>query len=168
MAAVDYAYPWDELIARFKFRDEPGWAGPLAARMLQAPDAKPLLLGSDWLVPVPLSPARLASRGYNQAWELVKALRRQVPDAPAGLPDALIRLGEAPDQHSLPREQRLRNRLGAFAARPEHLQRLRGRSILLVDDVSTTGATLRSAAQALRQAGAAEVGALVVARTLPH
>ena len=165
VAAVDYAYPWDELIARFKFRDEPGWAAPLAARLLQAPGATALLQASDWLVPVPLSPARLASRGYNQAWELVKALRRQAPGTPAGLPDALVRLGEAPDQHSLPREQRLRNLRGAFAAHPDHARTMSGRRLLLVDDVSTTGTTLRSAAQALRQAGAADVSALVIART---
>ncbi|WP_291009565.1 ComF family protein [Hydrogenophaga sp.] len=168
VAAVDYAYPWDNLIARFKFRDEPGWARPLAQLMVQAPDTLALLRSSDWLVPVPLRPARLASRGYNQAWELVKALRTLQPDAPAGLADALVRLSDAPDQHSLPREQRLRNLRGAFAAHPDHVVHLQGRRVLLVDDVSTTGTTLRSAAMALRQAGAMEVNALVIARTLRH
>lgn len=168
VAAMDYAYPWDNLIARFKFRDGPGWARPLAQLMSQASDTPALLRSSDWLVPVPLSPGRLASRGYNQAWELVKALRALQPDSPPGLANALVRLGDAPDQHSLPREQRLRNLRGAFAAHPDHVARLLGRKVLLVDDVSTTGATLRSAAFALRQAGAAQVQALVIARTLPH
>ena len=168
LAAVDYAYPWDDLIARFKFRDEPGLAAALAERMLAAPGASAALASSDWLVPIPLAPQRLVSRGYNQAWELVKALRARAAPAPQGLADALTRLGEAPNQHSLPREQRLRNLRGAFAASPQHVERLRGQRVLLVDDVSTTGATLQSAALALKQAGVAQVQGLVVARTLPH
>jgi ComF family protein len=167
LAAVDYAYPWDDLIARFKFRDEPGLAGMLAERMLAAPGAQDLIAGCDWLVPVPLKPPRLTSRGYNQAWELVKALRARLAQAPAGLADALVRLGDAPDQHSLPREQRLRNLHGAFAAAPQSVAALRGKRVLLVDDVSTTGTTLHSAALALRQAGVAQVQGLVIART-PH
>jgi ComF family protein len=167
LAAVDYAYPWDDLIARFKFRDEPGLAGMLAERMLAAPGAQDLIAGSDWLVPVPLKPQRLSSRGYNQAWELVKALRARLTHAPAGLADALVRLGDAPAQHSLPREQRLRNLRSAFAAAPQRTEALRGKRVLLVDDVSTTGTTLHSAALALRQAGVAQVRGLVIART-PH
>lgn len=167
LAAVDYAYPWDDLIARFKFRDEPGLAGALAARMLATAGVKDLIASSDWLVAVPLKPQRLMSRGYNQAWELVKALRARLTDAPAGLPDALVRLGDAPDQHSLPREQRLRNLRGAFVSAPQRVEALRGKRVLLVDDVSTTGTTLHSAALALRQAGATQVHGLVVARTPP-
>jgi ComF family protein len=168
VAAVDYAYPWDELIARFKFRDEPGLAGILTERMLAAPGAAEAATDSDWLVPIPLRAQRLTSRGYNQAWELVKALRARLPGAPPGIADALVRLGDAPDQHLLPREQRLGNLHGAFAAAPQHVERLRGARILLVDDVSTTGATLHSAALALKQAGVAQVRGLVIARTLPH
>ena len=168
LAAVDYAYPWDSLIARFKFRDEPGLAGVLAERMLATPGAENLIADSDWLVPMPLKPQRLTSRGYNQAWELVKALRARLAHAPAGLADALVRLGDAPDQHSLPREQRLRNLRGAFAASPQRVAALRGKRVLLVDDVSTTGTTLHSAALALRQAGVVQVHGLVIARTLPH
>lgn len=167
-AAVDYAYPWDGLIARFKFRQEPGWAGPFARRMLHRPQTVGLLAQCDLIAPVPLTPARLAERGYNQAWELVKALRRAsatAQRAPA-LADALVRLAETPDQHSLPREQRLRNlRQGVFAAHPLHAPRLGDLHVLLVDDVTTTGATLHAAAQALLQAGAARVSALVFART---
>lgn len=165
--AVDYAYPWDGLIARFKFQSEPGWAGPFARLMLRAPRAAEVLSQCDLLVPVPLNATRLAERGYNQAWELTKALRRQGrPDAPAD-PDTLLRLLDRPDQHSLQREQRLRNLQGVFAVHPLHVPRVQGRQVLLVDDVSTTGATLQAAAQALRQAGAAGVNALVFAHTPP-
>ena len=169
LAAVDYAYPWDGLIARFKFRSEPGWAGPFAQRMLQVPSATALLQTCDLVVPVPLTPQRLGERGYNQAWELVKALRRLTCGAMgSALATALVRLGETPDQHSLGREARLRNLRGVFAAHPLHAHRLVGRNLLLVDDVTTTGATLHTAAQALQQAGAARVSALVFARTPPN
>lgn len=171
VAAVDYAYPWDGLIARFKFRAEPGWARPMAGLMLKNPAALDLLARCDLVVPIPLTPARLASRGYNQSWELVKALRDAAPGAAArctAMADALVRLGEVPDQHSLSREQRLRNLHGAFAAHPLRAARLVGAHVLLVDDVTTTGATLHSAAQALLAGGAQQVSALVFARTPPN
>ena len=171
VAAVDYAYPWDNLVARFKFRGEPGWAGPMAALLLQNPQAVALWQTCDVVTPVPLTSARLASRGYNQAWELTKALRRAAP-AEAGrdktLADALLRLGEVPDQHSLTREQRLRNLQGIFLAHPLRCPQLAQARVLLVDDVRTTGATLHSAAHALLQAGAQAVHALVFARTAAH
>ncbi len=166
IAAVDYDYPWDGLIARFKFRAEPGWARPFAQRMLQVPGALPLLQSGALVVPVPLTARRLGERGYNQAWELVKALRRLAPGKMGGtLATALVRLGETPDQHSLGREARLHNLRGVFAAHPSHTHRVVGRHVLLVDDVTTTGATLQTAAQALLQAGADRVSALVFART---
>lgn len=167
-AAVDYAYPWDRLIARFKFRGEPGWADPMAALMVQNSESVNLLKTCNWVVPIPLTPARLASRGYNQAWELVKALNRSVTHAPGRnntLSDALVRLGEVPDQHSLTRDQRLRNLEGVFAAHPLRTSQLIGTHVLLVDDVTTTGATLHSAARALLKVGAQQVSALVFART---
>lgn len=166
VAAVDYGYPWDGLIARFKFRNEPGWAGPLAALMLRQPRVAELLVAADLMAPIPVSAARLAERGYNQAWELIKALRRQSAWAAVpALAEALVRVGQAPDQHPLPREQRLHNVQGSFMAHPQHVPGLRGLHVLLVDDVCTTGATLASAARALRHAGAGRVSALVLART---
>jgi ComF family protein len=166
LAAVDYDYPWDRLIARFKFRSEPGWARPFAQQMLRGPLVIPLLQGCDLVVPVPLTARRLGERGYNQAWELVKALCRLAPGKTGcTLATALVRLGETPDQHSLGREARLHNLRGVFAAHPSHTHRLVGRHVLLVDDVTTTGATLQTAAQALLQAGADRVSALVFART---
>ncbi|MDP3253192.1 MAG: phosphoribosyltransferase family protein [Hydrogenophaga sp.] len=171
-AAVDYAYPWDHLIARFKFRGEPGWATPFAQHMLRSAHARDLLAQCGLMVPVPLTPTRLAERGHNQAWELVKAVQQQARLQRLALPalaspDALVRLVEAPDQHSLSREQRLQNLRGVFAAHPGRVAHIRAAHVLLVDDVTTTGATLHAGAQALLQAGAAQVSALVFARTPP-
>jgi ComF family protein len=168
VAAVDYDYPWDDLVARFKFREEPGWAATLATLMLRAPGADSVLRGAQWVVPIPISPQRLATRGYNQAWELAKALMAQAKDhglpALKGLGDALKRTGDAPDQHSLPREKRLHNLQTAFAFNPDHSQRLAGSRVVLIDDVSTTGTTLQMAARVLIRGGAARVDALTFAR----
>ena len=166
LAAVDYGYPWDELIARFKFRGEPGLAGPLASMMLREATMRPLMCSVSLLVPIPVTPERLAQRGYNQAWELIKGLRQRIGSgcAPA-LADALLRVGSAPDQHRLPAEQRLRNLKHAFVAHPDRITRLQGAHVLLIDDVSTTGTTLRSAANALLEAGASAVSAAVLAHT---
>ena len=163
VAALDYAYPWDELIGRFKFRQQPGWAHTLAQPMLQRASEAGLLQPDTWLVPVPVSDERLAERGYNQSWELCKALQRHT-HLPA-LADALVRVRQTPDQHRLAPAQRLHNLHGAFATHPQHAARMQGARVLLVDDVRTTGATLEHAARALRQAGAADVCALVLART---
>lgn len=163
VAAVDYGYPWDALIARFKFRGEPGWAAVLAEPMLEQALAQDLLPDNALLVPIPVTSKRLAERGYNQAWELTKVIQRRT--GRAALADALVRVIHAPDQHQLPQAQRLSNLRGAFAAHPEHVPHLAGAHVVLVDDVRTTGATLNSAALALQQAGVADIAALVLART---
>ena len=168
-AAMPYAYPWSDLVARYKFGGDPAWAGVFAGLLLEVPGVRTRLdslQADDWLIPLPLSAQRLHSRGFNQAWELAKALhRRAAPATLRALPEALVRVRETADQHQLPREQRLRNLRGAFAAHPDHASHLAQAHVLLVDDVTTTGATLLAAAQALQQAGAGRVSALVLART---
>ncbi|HEX5738243.1 MAG TPA: phosphoribosyltransferase family protein, partial [Hydrogenophaga sp.] len=73
--------------------------------------------------------------------------------------------GEAPHQHSLSREERMRNLRGVFLVNPPEAPGLRRKHVLLVDDVTTTGATLQAAGRALLAAGVARVSALVFART---
>ncbi|MFP8833033.1 ComF family protein [Hydrogenophaga sp. XSHU_21] len=165
--AVDYAYPWNGLMARFKFRGEAGWARPFADLMARSPGARAAIEAADALAPVPLTARRVAERGLHPPWELVKALRQRA-DPPAWH-DALVRLVDTVDQRRLDRAGRLRNLQGVFAVPPHRLAEVAGAHVLLVDDVTTTGATLQAAAQALHAAGAARVGALVFARTpAPH
>lgn len=160
IAALPYAYPWDGLIQRLKFQAEPGLAGVLAPLMLQAPGAQAMLAGADRLLPMPLGLRRLAQRGYNQAHELARRL-----DARRADPHLLLRTRDTAPQSGLGRAERLRNVEGAFAPDPARAHELRGRRVILVDDVMTTGASLQAAAAALRQAGVQAVGALVLART---
>ena len=121
--------------------------------------ALPRDLQVDFVVPVPLAPSRERQRGYNQARLLAAEVARRL-DLPLDT-GVLIRLRDTPPQTSLPRARRLQNVRGAFRA----LRKLSGARILLVDDVTTTGATIEAAARALRRRGAVWVGALALART---
>jgi ComF family protein len=167
VAAVDYSYPWNHLIARFKFHGDTAWAHTFARLMANAPDAHDLLELCDTLAPLPLTPKRLGERGYNQAWLLAQALQKATPDCRAGkrLALPLVKVLDTPQQHELTRKDRLHNLDTAFSVQPSEGVRLHQSRVLLVDDIMTTGATLRAAAKALKIAGAREVHALVFART---
>jgi ComF family protein len=159
-AAVDYAYPWAELLGSFKFHDQPAWARVLATMMRTHPLVRSVLDGADLVIPIPLARERLLERGYNQAQLLAKHL------ASAKLNTRLLlRVRPTHTQSRLSRAERLRNLRGALAIEPLQIQALAQRNIVLVDDVMTTGATLQACATALRQAGAAQVHAIVFART---
>jgi ComF family protein len=159
---ADYAFPWDRLIAACKFNGRAELAALLAERLavaLQHDGAD----RPDLIVPVPLSPARLAERGYNQAWEIARRLGRSAR-VPARA-DVLERALDTPHQADLNRAQRLLNPRGAFTVPARQRAAVAGRRIALVDDVLTTGATAREAAHTLLRAGAAAVDVWVVART---
>lgn len=162
VCVADYAFPWDRLIAAFKFEARPELAAALAQRLLEAlTEAQPA--APDWVLPVPLSPARLAERGYNQAWELarrVASLRGLSASA-----DVLLRPLDTAHQAALDRAGRQRNLRHAFMVDPRRRALLQGRRVALVDDVMTTGTTVREAAAALLRGGAAAVQVWVLART---
>jgi ComF family protein len=139
---------------------------------LAAIDPSPLHLaidhrpGPDLLIPVPLHPRRLRERGFNQAHVIAaEALRAGILAPRTRLETrALCRPRDTPPQTRLSRAERLRNLRGAFEARAD---RVKGRTVLLVDDVMTTGATIEACARALRRAGASRVDAVAVARVDP-
>ena len=116
------------------------------------------------LVPVPLHPKRLAARGYNQALLIAREFARRFADADLHVDNnAVVRIRETDVQQRLNWIERRRNVRGAFAA----TRSLAGESVLLVDDVLTTGATLNELARVALAAGAAQVDALVLARVQP-
>ena len=160
LAAVDYGWPWRELLARFKYQEQAGWATPLAWLMRSSDGAEDTLDAADWVLPIPLSAQRLAERGYNQSWLLARQLSPRKADA-----HLLLRTRDTPSQRSLPRAERLANLVGALAVEPLRAAQLRGKKVVLVDDVMTSGASLHTAARALRDAGVAHISALVLART---
>lgn len=160
LAAVTYGWPWSDCVTQFKFGNLPGWAAELATLMRSAPWVEPALEQADRVLPMPLARERLAERGYNQALLLAKQLAAHKTDA-----SLLLRTRHTPAQSELKRAERLRNVRGAFAVEPLRAPELRGRRVVLVDDVMTTGASLHAAATALRQAGAARITAVVFART---
>ncbi len=126
--------------------------------------AGPILREADLLTPVPLHYRRLAARGYNQAGWLAASLGRAA-NVKVGQ-DALRRVKATPSQGGLSARARRRNVAGAFEVRASRAALVRGRRVVLVDDVLTTGATLGACARALRAAGAEAVDAVVLARVV--
>lgn len=160
VAAVDYGFPWQSILSAYKFHGDPGWARTLALLLRSTPWAEPALEAADWVLPLPLSPQRLRGRGFHQTLLLAQALAPEKTDV-----KLLLRVRDTAAQSSLSRAQRLKNLEGAFAVAPERLSEVKGKNLVLLDDVMTTGSTLHAAASVLRQAGAAHITALVVART---
>ena len=123
------------------------------------------LEATDWVIPMPLSALRLQTRGFNQAWELACAVAQQTQTQ--AQPDArlLLRVKDTRPQSQLTRGARLVNVKGAFLVDPLRVAELQGRRVVLIDDVMTSGASIFTAAQALRDAGAWHITAVVLART---
>lgn len=126
--------------------------------------AADLIRDGDVIVPVPLHWTRLLSRRYNQAAEIARPLARQYDKD--YLADGLRRIKATQRQSS--RTERAKNVKGAFMVTPEGARRLRGRHVVLVDDVFTTGATVRACAEALMAAGVRQVDVAVIARAAPE
>jgi ComF family protein len=153
------------IVHAMKYEGRRSLARPLAELMRKR--GAEMLTGADWAVPVPLHPSRRRERGFNQAADLARHL---------GVPvrAALRRHRATRTQTELPAARRHANVRGAFAlARgldgppaPAQESRLEGSIVVLIDDVSTTGATLDACAAVLKQAGVREVRALTAARVV--
>ena len=153
-------HPLKSVIQQYKYNREAWLARPLAALLVER---APFAVGAyDAVMPVPLHVQRLRWRGFNQAQFLAQPLARA---ANVTLdPHSLQRVRPTRPQVDLDETERRRNVAGAFrVARP---QRVKGRSILLVDDVYTTGATVNECSSVLLHAGARRVDVLVLARAV--
>ncbi len=149
------------LVLSFKHADRPGLARHVAPWLARA--AAELLRDADLLVPVPLHRWRLLRRRYNQAALLAIGLSR-ITGIPC-IPDLLRRQRRTPPQGQLNRRQRHSNVTAAFALAVPPAE-IKGRRLLLVDDVLTTGATVGECARLLRQQGAAAVDVVTLARVV--
>jgi ComF family protein len=159
VAAFIYAFPVDELIQSLKYRGRLAlaeWAADALCDTVAAGNAKP-----DLLVAMPLSRARQRERGYNQALEIARLVARH--SRVTLLQRDVVRVKDAPPQATMPWKERAKNIRGAFACARD----LGGKTIAVIDDVMTTGASLNELAGTLKRAGAARVENWIVARTLP-
>lgn len=145
-------------LRRLKFTSRPDLGRPLGDLARCA--VRRVDLRADLVVPVPLHPRRLAERGYNQAALIARAVAEELRVPLAAR--ALARIRSTARQATLDREARFENVREAFRVRDAAA--VRGRRVVLVDDVLTTGATMDACTLALRDAGAASVTAVVVAR----
>ena len=161
-AALAYDDASRDLILKFKHGDHLQAVPSIIPMLLRA--GADSLEKTDLVIPVPLHRWRLLKRRYNQAallaWGLAKASGRPCTA------DALLRVRSTPPQGHRRAKDRAANVKRAFALHPRHASALTGKSVLLVDDVFTTGATLRECAKTLLEAGAREVHVLTVARVL--
>lgn len=157
VACFAYTFPLDKLIKALKYGEQLVLVNSLADKLAQRVETRP-----DYLVPMPLHPARLRERGFNQSCELARRVAYQL-NIPL-LNNACQRVRDTPPQFSLSWQERDKNVRRAFAC----TQNLSGRSVAVVDDVMTSGASLNELALTLRNAGAIEISAWVVARTLPR
>ena len=156
-SAAAYEGPLEAALQRFKYH---GWrrlAGPLALLMAERMVVEGV--AAPWAVAVPLHSSRLRQRGFNQSELLVREIRRLLSlSTPPGM---LVRTRATPPQVGHDRRWRLDNVRDAFEWRGAALG---GRSMLLIDDVATTGATLEACAAALRAGGSGSVMGVSVAR----
>lgn len=146
------------MIHALKYGGRRSLARPLAAMLREAADD--WLRAADAVVPVPLHPLRRWRRGFNQADDIARRLGRPVIRP-------IRRARHTRPQMELPRSVRLRALRDAFRLAGRGPSAIRGRKLLLVDDVITTGATVEACAALLREAGAADVRVLGVALA-PH
>jgi len=156
-----FEHPVQGALHRLKYRRDIGLGEALSNQITN------FVIELNWpvdvLIPIPLGKQRLKERGYNQVAMIAMPLSVQL--GLKYLPNALRRARETRSQVGLSAVERQENMRSAFRAVDT---KILGRTVLLIDDVSTTGATLSSAAEALYVAGAMEVYAITIARALPH
>ena len=157
VAVFAYAFPLDKMVQALKFNEQLMLVHLLANKLAQRVEIHP-----DCIVAMPLHPARLRERGFNQSLELARQIARSL-NIPL-LNYACQRVRDTPPQSALPWKERGKNMRKAFTCTED----LSGKHVAVVDDVMTSGASVNELARALRQANAREVSAWVIARTLPH
>ena len=154
-----YHEPVNRLIADFKYHDKLYLSRLFAHLMSEKLNNRAL---PDLLIPIPLHPNRLRKRGYNQSYELAKALSTRLNITASN--NILVRIIDTKSQSSIPFKERKRNIQHAFKLIQSHVPA----HIALIDDVLTTGHTANAAAKLLRKAGAKTIEVWTIARAIGH
>jgi ComF family protein len=159
-AAAPYRGPIKDAVHRFKYQGKQQLATPLGKLMLQRIAGEPLYHNCEVIIPMPMTKSKERLRGYNQAKLLaqVVAMGLNVP-----MKGVLIKVKDTVPQANLNRQERERNLQQALIL--ENNDIIKGKRVLLIDDVITTCATVSTAAEVLRQGGASEVMVLTLAAT---
>lgn len=162
-SAVIYNDVARAVVARMKYGDRPELAR-FCGRLMAGAGTE-LWTDKAILLPVPLHPLRQIGRRYNQSLELARAIARQTGLAVD--PSLVRRVKRTRQQVGLSADARVRNMAGAFAAHSEILARTHGRPVVIVDDVITTGSTIKAVTRVLQRAGVARVDVISFARVVP-
>lgn len=160
-AALVYDDNSRDLILRFKHGDQTQATNVFVPWMIQA--GQDLLYQADIIIPVPLHRFRLLKRRYNQAGLIARALAKHYPQAHY-IPDGLVRVKNTIPQGHQSRKQRADNIRHAFDIHPRNKDVFTGKTVLIIDDVYTTGATVNECAKTLLGAGAKAVDVLTIAK----
>jgi ComF family protein len=161
-ALFRYAFPIQQMLQRYKYGELLALGASFGHLLANHMAANLLAEMPDLIIPMPLHPKRLQERGFNQSLEVARIVSEKLN---VKLDHSVCeRIKLSPPQASLPLKERVKNMKGAFNCnRPLH-----GQSIVVIDDVMTTGASLNSLAKALKKAGARRVECWVIARTLAN
>lgn len=159
-AGVVYNDASRQLVLDFKYGDKLYAIDSFMPWLMRA--GADMLLETDIIVPVPLHPRRLWQRRFNQSALIAQKLAQR--SGKMHLPDGLRRTKYTVPQKGLNRKERHLNVRGAFAVHPRHTAAIQGRTVMIVDDVFTSGATLNACARRLKKSGAARVFVLTLAR----
>ena len=159
-AAFLYAGTGRKLVLQLKHADRLDLVPPLAVMLARA--AEPILRPKMLVAPVPLHRLRLVRRKFNQSAMLAQGLARE--RGLACVPDLFVRTRPTATMEGMTRVERMANLEGAIAVTPKHFDRIKGKHLLLIDDVLTSGSTLEATAEAALAGGAAKVSVAVLAR----
>lgn len=151
-----------KIVTGFKYSDKTHVSDDLAKMFVNF--NKEIFDEVDFIISVPMHPLRLVKRRYNQAALLANSVAKIAKKKV--FHDILIRTKNTPPQASLSKKERKRNLAGAFEIKKKHLSFLKGKKVLIIDDVITTGSTVNACAKILKKAGAAKVFVLSIAKTL--
>ncbi len=166
LAVFLYSFPIDAMMVRYKYGNMLNLGNTFGQFLAEKTTLEALNHNHvDLIIPMPMHPARIRERGFNQAHEIAKVLTKNCKERLDFKSVARTKL--TPPQASLPLKDRVKNIKGAFKINGDLAGNLKGRRIAIVDDVMTTGASLNELAKTLKKAGASHVECWVVARTLP-